>query len=104
MDKGKYSFDDLNKRDVLPLDANAFVEAYARKHQDPALMAALRMYRERKVTDGYLVPTGYGKHTHFNREHQPDVIFNFQNGICKHFTPIIWIDEFNMLEPSVKIF
>ena len=98
MDKGKYSFEDLNRRDVLPLDTNARAEEYARTLQDPGLMAMMRMFREKKITDGY------GEATHLSGTGTPDVIFSFQNGICKHASPLVWIDGKNVAKGSIKFF
>jgi len=94
----KYTVSDLEKMDVLPLDANSAAEQFARKYNDAGLMAMMRMFREKKITGGF------GEATHLNDAGSPIVIFSFQRGICKHASPIEWVDGRNVAKGSVKFY
>lgn len=94
----KYTWQQLESMDTLPEDCNAIAEAYAREFKDPGLMTMLKMFREKKITKGY------GEATHIGVSGTPDVIFTFQKGICKHASPLMWIDKHNVAKGSVKFY
>jgi hypothetical protein len=94
----KYKLSELENVEVLPIDCNSEAESVAIKYGDAGLMAMLNLYREKKITDGY------GEATHLNKNGQPEIIFSFQDGICKHASPLIWIDGRNVAKGSVKFY
>jgi hypothetical protein len=98
MTQNKYTLSELDRMDVLPVDCNEVAEAYAREFHDAALMAMMKMAREKKVTKGY------GEATHLGTNGSPAVIFSFQNGICKHASPLHWFDAKNVFKGSVKFY
>jgi hypothetical protein len=44
----------------------------------------------------------YGEITHLNGNRAPDIIFSFADGVIKHASPLIWINEENVVKGSVK--
>jgi hypothetical protein len=94
----KYKFTEIDALDVLPVDCNEGAEKIALEYNDAGLMAMLRLYREKKIT------SGYGEATHLNKNGQPEIIFSFQNGICKHASPIVWVDGKNVAKGSIKFY
>jgi hypothetical protein len=95
---GKYSFAEIKDLDILPVDCNEEAEAFAREFKSPALMAGLRLMREKKVTGGF------GELTYLNDNHAPVAIFAFHAGICKHISPMHWVDSKTVIKGSIKIY
>jgi hypothetical protein len=96
--QNKYTLKELEDMDVLPDDCNAIADAYARQFKDPGLIVAMNKMRRREITKGY------GEVNHLGKDGRPDAIFSFQKGVCKHASPLIWIDTFNVVKGSIKFY
>ena len=94
----KYTLADLMDTDVLPDDCNSEAEMYAAEFRDAGLMVAMRYMREKRMTNGY------GEITHLGANGSPLAIFAFQAGICKHASPVVWIDQKNVVKGSKKFY
>jgi hypothetical protein len=94
----KYTLAKLNGIDVLPVDCNAEADRLAMQYKDAGLMAMMKLFREKKITGGY------GEATHLNAGGSPEIIFSFQRGICKHASPLKWVDQRNVAKGSIKFF
>lgn len=93
----KYSLKELEAMDVLPDDCNAEADKYAKTFLDPGLMAMMKLFREKSFSEGY------GEATHL-KNGSPAVIFTFTAGICKHASPIVWLDKNNVAKGSIKFY
>lgn len=67
--------------------------AFAKRYNDPTLMAMLETARKDKL---------YGRAVHYDKNKVPVVIFNFTAGECKNATPLIIFDSKNIFERSIK--
>lgn len=93
----KYSFKDLEEMKALPEDCNEEAEQYAKTFLSTGLMAMMKLFRERKITDGY------GEAT-LLKNGSPQVIFSFSAGVCKHASPLLWVDKDNVAKGSIKFY
>jgi hypothetical protein len=93
----KYLLKELEACEVLPEDCNEEAEAYASTFKNTGLMAMMKMFREKKVTEGF------GEAT-LLKNGSPVVIFTFTAGICKHASPLLWFDNDNVAKGSIKFY
>lgn len=93
----KYSLKELENFSVLPDDCNEDAEKFARQYLNPALLVTMAKFRKKEITEGY------GEAT-LLKNGSPQVIFTFTAGICKHASPIVWIDKDNVAKGSIKFY
>jgi len=94
----KYTYDEVKDLAVLPDDVNETAEGYAKNFNSPGLMVALYKMRKKEVTNGY------GEVTHLGNSGRPDVVFKFEKGICKHASPLMWIDKETVIKGSIPFY
>ena len=87
---------------LSPDEINARAMEYARKYQNPGLSATLKLVADGKIVDKAGNVMKYGEITHLNGNRAPDIIFSFADGVIKHASPLIWINEDNVVKGSVK--